>query len=111
MTTFGADGNGVASIVLVMKTGSIRAKSDLLREPELRWWSPHTLNGFNHIGVSARLILSPHRGDVLRSDDISSRDDVLGNPIVITGLACAGDPSSSKQLFTKIDGCPDQVRA
>jgi hypothetical protein len=31
MTTFGADGNGIASIALVMKTGS-RAKVDLLRK-------------------------------------------------------------------------------
>src|SRR3981081_4825643 len=53
--TFGANGNDVASIVVVMKTGSIRAKSDLLREPRLRKWSPHTFNRFIHIGISAKL--------------------------------------------------------
>ncbi len=79
-TTFGADGNGTASIFRVMKTGSIRAKSDLLREPELRKWSPHTVDGFNQIGVSARLILPPHRGGIIRSDDLASREDVLGKP-------------------------------
>ncbi len=32
-TTFGADANGVPSIVLVMKTGSLRSKGDILRKP------------------------------------------------------------------------------
>jgi hypothetical protein len=79
MTTFGADGNDVASIVLVMKTGSIRAKSDLLREPRLRKWSPHTFNRFIHIGISQHSYCR-RTGDVLRSDDISSCDDVLEKP-------------------------------
>jgi hypothetical protein len=35
MTMFGTDGNGDASIALVTKTGSDRAKVDLLHSPAL----------------------------------------------------------------------------
>src|SRR6266702_2931085 len=77
--TFGANGNGVASIVRVMKTGSTWAKSDLLRERELRKWSRHAFNRFIHIGIAASycrrttatssdrrtLLLAPMSADVL----------------------------------------------
>src|SRR5882724_4963648 len=51
-----------------------------VRSPARAWlrrWSPHALNGFNHVGESATCIPPFHRRGILRSDDIHSRDDAF----------------------------------